>query len=133
MTPKFKYDPEHDCLREVVVNEWILTCPCDSCMKTRASLISIECQPGSFWPEGELENEVDFFVNGIIPIAFPITPQPRLYTQAEAEEIFKDAYRMGMTYKMGLDIGIESPLEHEQQQYFKTRFNVDITPQIPNQ
>lgn len=58
--------------------------------------------------------------------AYSITTQSRLYTQAEAEEIFKDAYRLGMTYKMALDKGSESPLEHEQQQYFKTRFNVEL-------
>lgn len=139
MTPKFKYDPQQHCLREVVskpvwdseryqsrkhyIKEY------GDYLENLALPRVIPCAPWLKWAEGEFVEGVDFEV--LSDFAFPITKPPRTFTLAEVLEIFQDAYRLGMTYTMAENGTHVDPLSTERQQYFKTRFNVESTPQTP--
>jgi hypothetical protein len=128
MTPKFKYDPTSHCLREVIQK------PDKTCYehaqfntpdkfreeieRRLASLRVIPCAPGELFPEGELVEGVHFKTfTGIGTEAYPITP--RLYTQAEALEIWRAGYDCGHAEAAREDY-------IEKQQYFKTRFKVEL-------
>lgn len=132
MTPKFTYDPDHNCLREVARMEE----PVMAEFKTNAywtamdvynlhiaSLRVIPCATVTKWPEGELEEGLHFrqttFFPSFKPFAVPNTPQPRLYTQAEADEIWRAGYDCGHA-----EAAREDYIDKEQ--YFKTRFNVEL-------
>lgn len=138
MTPTFKYDPDSHCLREVARMEkptWVPMVLSSLAQQQYnnhlASLRVIPCAPGSKWPEWELEEVVDFeilptttYQTDPMPQAFPVT-QPRLYTQAEAEEIWDGGWNAAIYYSIHDEENITK------QQYFKTRFNVELTPQTP--
>lgn len=131
MTPTFLYDPQQHCLREVArlrepVKD-IFKSPRGYELAVRAyrlhlaSLRVIPCASDTKWPEGELEEQIDFKwgvgpLNGFV---LPIT-QPRLYTQAEAEEIWDGGWNAAIYYSIHDEENITK------QQYFKTRFNEDI-------
>lgn len=133
MTPKFKHDPEHNCLREVARvkkphhhpwadntgNPISADKNADDWHRYNAHLSSlrvIPCAPGSKWPEGEMLEGVDFYLS---LFAIPLTPQHRLYTQEEAEEIYNAGFVQGTRDQSTQRDKIAK------QQYFKTRFNVD--------
>jgi hypothetical protein len=126
MTPKFKYDPEQHCLREqpnpnmprpnsLTVYGSIIH---ESWNNHLASLHSIRCAFKTVWNEGELSDGVHFCIRPD-GLAFPLTAQPRLYTQAEALEIWRAGYDCGHA-----EAAREDYIDKEQ--FFKTRFNVEL-------